>query len=84
MLKDELKEYIRGELEQMGCKDVAFSNGEENFAAVLFNCENLISFRQETPGWKNFGIQLNAGDKDGTKRKYRIEFRKSEEAVLGT
>lgn len=81
MLKEELKTYIIKELEQMGCRDIEFFNGEENFAIVFFNCDNLISFRKEIPDWENSGIQLNAESKEGEEkgkgRKYKIEFRKT-------
>ena len=81
MLKQELKEFIVKELEQMECKNIEFSNGEENLTIVFFDCDNLISFRKEIPGWANSGIQLNIenkeGEEKGKERKYKIEFRKT-------
>ncbi len=80
MLKEELKEYIIKELEQMGCRNIEFSNGEDNLAIVFFDCDNLISFRKEIPDWENSGIQLNTESEEveekGRGRKYKIEFKK--------
>ena len=76
MLKEELKNYIISELNKMGCRNVKFSNGEDDFAVVFFDCDNLISFRQEIPDWKYAGIQLNTEKNDENNRKYKIEFRK--------
>ena len=76
MLKEGLKTYIIDELQKMGCKNVKFSNGESDFAVVFFDCDNLISFRQEIPDWKYAGIQLNTEKKEADEGKYKIEFRK--------
>jgi hypothetical protein len=76
MIKDELKKFIEERLRSMGCKDIGFSNGVDNYAAVFFNCDNLISFRTEISGWKHSGIQLNTNLTANTGR-YRIEFFKT-------
>lgn len=74
--KEELKNYITGELEQIGCKNINFSNGETGLLVVSFDCDNLISFRKEIEGWNYTGIQLNLDKKESTDGKYKIEFRK--------
>lgn len=80
MLKEELKNYIIKELEQMGCRNIEFLDGEDNLAIVFFDCDNLISFRKEIPDWENSGIQLNPESKEvegkGRGRRYKIEFKK--------
>ena len=77
MIKGDLKKYIGDELEKMGCKNIVFSNGKPDFAAVFFDCDNLISFRKEISGWKYNGIQLNT-EKE-VSGKYKIEFFKEQE-----
>lgn len=77
MLKEELKNYIIKELHQMGCQNVRFANGEDNFAVVFFDCDNLISFRKGIPEWSYSGIQFNFNKIEPTDGRYKIEFRKN-------
>lgn len=78
MIKEELKNYIINELNQMGCKNIKFLNGEDNVVLVFFDCDNLISFRKRIPGWGYSGIQLNTEKREDGFGKYKIEFRKTQ------
>lgn len=77
MLKEELKKYITDELHQMGCRNIRFANGEDNFAVVFFDCDNLISFKREIPEWSYSGIQFNFKKIEIMDGRYKIEFRKN-------
>lgn len=74
MKKEELKKKIKEVLENIGCKDIIFSDDGESTMNVLFNCEEVISFKTETPGWTYSGIQLD----ESKTRQYKIYFRKLE------
>ena len=73
MIKQELKTKIEDTLSRMGCKNIEFANGVDNFTVVKFDCEPLISFKADLEDWTYSGIQLNDS---GTEQKYKIEFRK--------
>lgn len=72
MLKEEFKTKIINMLKKMGCKNIDFSNGQENKATVKFDCDILLSFTIDLQEWKYSGIQLN----DNGHQKYKIEFSK--------
>ncbi len=79
MLKEELKKYIINELSQMGCKNIRFANGEDDFVVVFFDCDNLISFKKEISEWNYSGIQFNFNKIEPMDGRYKIEFRKNDE-----
>lgn len=72
MIKIELRKKIQDALERMTCRNIEFSNGEENKTTVRFDCDTLLSFVLDTEDWKYTGIQPN----DAGHQKYKIEFRK--------
>lgn len=74
MEKEELKKKVEETLKNIGCKDIIFSDGGESVMEVLFNCEEVISFKTPILGWTYSGIQLD----ESKRRQYKINFRKSE------
>lgn len=74
MEKEELKKKVEEILKNMGCKDIIFGDDGDSVVEVLFNCEEIISFKTSIPGWTYSGIQLDASKR----RQYKIYLRKSE------
>ena len=74
MNKEELKEKIEEVLKIMGGKDISFSDNGDSMVTVLFNSEEVISFKAETPGWTYSGIQVD----ESKTRQYKITFKKEE------
>lgn len=74
MTKEELKEKIKEAIRIMGGKDILFSDNGDSMVTVLFNSEEVVSFKAETSGWRYSGIQLD----ESKTRQYKISFKKVE------
>ncbi|MBI4363382.1 MAG: hypothetical protein HY545_00860 [Candidatus Doudnabacteria bacterium] len=72
MSKEDIKNLINEYLTKIGCSGVLFDEPDENTIRALFDATELISFKNEVPGWTHSGIQLDTSGQ----RKYKIEFKR--------
>ncbi len=67
-----IKDLINQYLTKIGCSGVLFEEPDQNTIRALFDAAELISFKDDVPGWVNSGIQLD----QSRQRQYKIEFKK--------